>query len=191
CHGASPVRAAWDGNFSTALAEQRIIFGPLLGEHLGRGYHVVAPKDVTGSILYRRGASSDRIERMPPIGQMEPDPSFVTLLRRWIEELPREESEPPQLVRARRRSETVVEAVFSEAVQAGSGATGAERAQSYRLSDDARVLAVRLNDDLRTVALTTTPLRSEHPYTLAVINVADRADKPNSIASGASIPVSK
>jgi hypothetical protein len=113
----------------------------------------------------------------------------VPLLRRWIEELPREEREPPQLVRARRRGDTTVELVFSEAVRAGEDATGAERAENYRLSDAAKILEARLNEDLRTVTLTTAPLRTGQSYTLTVSAVADRADRPNSVVQGASIAV--
>lgn len=189
CHGSSPVRAAWDGNFSTPLAAQHILFGPLVGEYSGPGNYVIAPKDVTGSILYRRAASRDITERMPPIDNAQPDASFVAVLRRWIEGMPREEQEPPHLVRARRRGEATVEVVFSEAVQAGSGEAGAERVKSYRLSDGAEVRAARLEEDLRTVTLTTTSLNPDRPYTLAVKSVADRADQPNAVVGEASIPV--
>jgi hypothetical protein len=179
CHGASPVRAAWDGAYSTPLAEQRMVWGPLISEYAGAGYYVIAPKDPAGSALLRRVASRDLSERMPPLGTSQPHGGFLALLREWIEGLPRREQEPPQILRARQRNETTIEVVFSEAVQPGAGIGGAERIDSYRLSNDGGVLAARLHDDARTVALTTTPLSSGTRYALTITRVADRAEGPN------------
>jgi glucose/arabinose dehydrogenase len=181
CHGAAAVRAAWDATFSTPLAEQRIIFGPLVGEQAGPGFHVVAPKDVTGSMLFRRAASRDLSERMPPLGTSQAPPTFLALLREWIEALPRHEQEPPRIVRVRMRGENVIEVVFSEAVQTGSGTRGAERAANYRLADGGDILAARLQDDLRTVTLTTSPLPSGKTHRLIAGGIADRAEPQNSL----------
>ena len=93
------------------------------------------------------------------------------------------------MVRARRRGESTIEAVFTEALAAGAGANGAERAENYRLSGGARIVSARLEGDLRTVTLETTPLGGGETHTLTVSSVADRADRPNQIAEGTTITV--
>lgn len=182
CHGASPVRAAWDGRLATPLAEQRIVLGPLVGEQAGPGTYVVAPRDLAGSMLFRRASSRDISERMPPLGASQPHPAFIALLRDWIEGMPRREQEPPRILRARRRGEIALELVFSEAVEAGRGPTGAERRENYRLATGGEILAARLADDARTVTLTTSPVRASEDCAVVARQIADRAETPNLLA---------
>jgi len=191
CHGAKAVRSAWNGNFSVPLTEQGVLFGPVLGDVMSDGHHVIAPGDVAGSVLHRRAASDDLMERMPPLGSQGANPAFLGLLREWIEALPREENTPPNLVRARQTGDTTIDVVFTEAVRAGIEAGGSERPENYGLPAGTQVLSAVLQTDGRTVTLTTTPLPAGQALVLTVSDVADRAVTPNRIAPGTSVTVQK
>jgi uncharacterized repeat protein (TIGR03806 family) len=191
CHGAKAVRSAWNGSFAVPLREQGILFGPVLGDVMSAGYHVVAPGDVAGSVIHRRAASDDLMERMPPLGAQEANPAFLKLLREWIEALPRDESDPPRLARVRQTGATTIEAMFTEAVRPGTETGGAERPESYGLTGGAQVLSAVLKEDGRTITLTTTPLPEGQALTLTVGDVADRAATPNRIAPGTAMAVQK
>jgi hypothetical protein len=73
----------------------------------------------------------------------------------------------------------VVSVTFSEPVELAS----ATDASNYTLNNGALVQSASLNNDLRTVVLTTTPL-AQTTYTLTVNNVRDRATTPNTILAG-------
>lgn len=73
----------------------------------------------------------------------------------------------------------LVTVVFSEPVEQSS----ATAASNYNLNNGVTILGAALNDDLRTVVLTTTPL-GQASYTLTVNNVRDRASSPNTILAG-------
>jgi uncharacterized repeat protein (TIGR03806 family) len=188
CHGAKAIRAAWNGNITAPRAEQGLIFGPLVGENTSANLHVIAPRDVGGSVLHRRASTIDVIDRMPPLGAQRIDRAFLNVLEQWIAELPRDESVPPQLVRARRRGDAI-EATFSEALHPGAETGGAERAEYYALDGGGKILSAKLKDDGRTVALETSPLAAGQSYTLTVTGVVDRATKPNRIREGTMIKV--
>jgi hypothetical protein len=90
------------------------------------------------------------------------------------------DSTRPTLVSAGTLGDNRVVAVgFSEAVEQSS----ATAIGNYTLNNGAMVQAASLNDDLRTVVLTTTPL-AQGSYTLTVNSVRDRATTPNTILPG-------
>lgn len=179
CHNAAPIPAAWRGNSQLPLADQLLVFGPLVGPRLGEDYHAVAPRDPAGSDLYLRVSENIIGKRMPPLESDHVHREFVTVLREWIDALPRNESVPPVAVSAVLTDEARLVVAFSEAVQGGDGAGGAERAANFQLSGGATVQAARLEPDRRSVVLLTSPLSPQIHYTLRVSGVADRADQPN------------
>jgi uncharacterized repeat protein (TIGR03806 family) len=88
CHGTDEtVRANWDARYSTPLAEQGIIGGPLVDEADAPGAAVVAPGDPELSVMYQRGAATEAGVAMPPIGRKTADERYLALLQSWIESL--------------------------------------------------------------------------------------------------------
>jgi PKD repeat protein len=90
---------------------------------------------------------------------------------------------PPTLTGADALSTALVRVTFSEPVQAGSSANGAENPANYALSGGATISAATLQSDARTVLLSTSALTTNTAYTLTVNNVRDRAAAPNTLAA--------
>ncbi|MCF6325340.1 MAG: DUF5011 domain-containing protein [Gammaproteobacteria bacterium] len=84
----------------------------------------------------------------------------------------------PTLVTASATSDTTVDILFSEAVNAVSAETSA----NYQLNLGISVDAASLNADERSVRLTISPaLTEETTYTVSVSNIQDQASSPNTI----------
>jgi len=88
----------------------------------------------------------------------------------------------PTLVSALVVSETSVNVVFSEAVNAVS----AENSNNYQIDRGITVTSARLSSDDRTVSLTVSPLTEDIAYTVSVSNVQDLAESPNIIVAESS-----
>lgn len=87
CHRPGGVRARFD-----ARAEADPAAGLIDGEPqapLGvAGSRLIAPGDVSRSLLHRRLSSADPAIRMPPLAGGRPDEEALSTLRAWIESLP-------------------------------------------------------------------------------------------------------
>jgi len=88
----------------------------------------------------------------------------------------------PTVVSASGTSETSVNVVFSEAVNAVS----AENNSNYQIDQGIGVTASSLNDDGRTASLTVSQLTEDTSYTVSVSNVQDLAESPNTIIAQSS-----
>jgi hypothetical protein len=188
CHNSAPIPAAWRGNSNLPLADQLLVFGPLVGPDAGGHRHVVAPRDPDGSDLFHRVSGNVIGQRMPPLESDSVDRPFVALLREWIDALPRPETTPPAALAAELEGDGRLLVRFNEAVRAGDGAGGAERAAAYQLSGGATVLAATLAADRRTVTLRTSSLAAGTLPVLRIEGVADRADQPN-LSQAQQLPV--
>ncbi len=89
----------------------------------------------------------------------------------------------PTLTGAEAISTALVRVTFSEPVQAGGGANGAENAANYSLSGGASINMAVLQSDARTVLLNTSALAVNQSYSLTVNNVRDRAAGPSMLAA--------
>lgn len=178
CHNSAPIPAAWRGNSNLPLADQLLVFGPLVGPDAGGHRHVVAPRDPEGSDLFHRVSANVIGQRMPPLESDSVDRPFVALLRDWIDALPRPETTPPEAIAAELESDGRLLVRFNEAVRAGDGPGGAESPAAYRLGES-EVLAATLAADRRTVTLRPSPLGADPLPVLRIEGVADRADVPN------------
>jgi len=190
CHNSAPIPAAWRGNSNLPLADQLLVFGPLVGPDAGGHRHVVAPRDPDGSDLFHRLSGNVIGQRMPPLESDSVDKPFVALLREWIDALPRPETNPPAALAAELESDGRLLVRFDEAVCAGDGAGGAERTAAYQLGGGGTVLAASLAADRRTVTLRTSPLGGGPLPVLRIEGVADRADIPN-LSRAQELPVTR
>jgi uncharacterized repeat protein (TIGR03806 family) len=97
CHRPGGTVAYFDARFSTPLARQELIDGPILiNEGIDRP-HVIAPHDIWRSIAYMRTNTNGDI-RMPPIARETIDTQGVQLLRDWINSMPgKEVLAPPKI----------------------------------------------------------------------------------------------
>jgi uncharacterized repeat protein (TIGR03806 family) len=87
CHRPGGTVAYFDARFSTPLAKQELIDGPILiNEGIDRP-HVIAPHDIWRSIAYMRIDTNGDI-RMPPLARETIDAQGVQLLRDWINSMP-------------------------------------------------------------------------------------------------------
>jgi uncharacterized repeat protein (TIGR03806 family) len=87
CHRPGGTVAYFDARFSTPLAKQELIDGPILiNEGIDRP-HVVSPHDIWRSIAYMRINTNGDI-RMPPVARETIDTQGVQLLREWINSMP-------------------------------------------------------------------------------------------------------
>jgi uncharacterized repeat protein (TIGR03806 family) len=100
CHRPGGTVAYFDARFSTPLAKQELIDGPILiNEGIDRP-HVVAPHDIWRSIAYMRINTNDDI-RMPPIARETIDTQGVQLLREWVNSMPgKDVLAPPKITPA-------------------------------------------------------------------------------------------
>lgn len=87
CHRPGGTVAYFDARFSTPLAKQELIDGPILiNEGIDRP-HVIAPHDIWRSIAYMRIDTNGDI-RMPPVARETIDAQGVQVLRDWINSMP-------------------------------------------------------------------------------------------------------
>jgi uncharacterized repeat protein (TIGR03806 family) len=97
CHRPGGTVAYFDARFSTPLAKQELIDGPILiNEGIDRP-HVISPHDIWRSIAYMRINTNGDI-RMPPIARETIDAQGVQVLRDWINSMPgKDVLAPPQI----------------------------------------------------------------------------------------------
>jgi uncharacterized repeat protein (TIGR03806 family) len=87
CHRPGGTVAYFDARFSTPLAKQELIEGPILiNEGIDRP-HVIAPHDIWRSIAYMRINTNGDI-RMPPVARETIDAQGVQVLGDWINSMP-------------------------------------------------------------------------------------------------------
>ncbi|HEV2700428.1 MAG TPA: chitobiase/beta-hexosaminidase C-terminal domain-containing protein [Steroidobacteraceae bacterium] len=87
CHRPGGTVAYFDARYTTPLAKQELVDGPILiNEGIDRP-HVIAPHDIWRSIAYMRADTNDAI-RMPPIARETIDVQGMQVLRDWIDSMP-------------------------------------------------------------------------------------------------------
>lgn len=87
CHRPGGTVANFDARYTTPLAQQGLIGGPVvIDENIDRA-RVIAPNDIWRSILFMRVDSNDTF-RMPPLARMTIDRTGVDLLQQWIHSMP-------------------------------------------------------------------------------------------------------
>jgi len=87
CHRPGGVRAVWDARYNTPLASQGIINGTVVDSLGITRAKVVAPQDLSRSIMYLRLNSLDT-HKMPPLARNMIDTNAVTTLATWINSIP-------------------------------------------------------------------------------------------------------
>jgi mono/diheme cytochrome c family protein len=88
CHRPGGVHALWDARFDTPLMGAGIINSTSLNKLGLAGARVVRPGDLEHSILFRRIDTVDTAAKMPPVGRNTIDPAAVTVVQKWIAEMP-------------------------------------------------------------------------------------------------------
>jgi uncharacterized repeat protein (TIGR03806 family) len=87
CHRPGGTVAYFDARYTTPLAQQELIDGPILiNEGIDRP-HVIAPHDIWRSIAYMRADTNGDI-RMPPIARETIDEQGMQVLQDWIQSMP-------------------------------------------------------------------------------------------------------
>jgi uncharacterized repeat protein (TIGR03806 family) len=87
CHRPGGTVAYFDARYSTPLAKQELVDGPILiNEGIDRP-HVISPHDIWRSIAYMRADTNGDI-RMPPIARETIDEQGMQLLHDWIDSMP-------------------------------------------------------------------------------------------------------
>ncbi len=98
CHRPGGTVAYFDARYSTPLAKQELIDGPILINQGIDRPHVIAPHDVWRSIAYMRASTNSDI-RMPPIARETIDVQGVQLLHDWITAMPgKDVLAPPKII---------------------------------------------------------------------------------------------
>jgi uncharacterized repeat protein (TIGR03806 family) len=99
CHHPGGTVAYFDARFTTPLAQQGLINGPVLLDQGIDRPRIISPHDIWRSIAYMR-VNTDGDVRMPPLARETVDYKGVALLRQWIMSLPgRPVLDPPTLSR--------------------------------------------------------------------------------------------
>jgi uncharacterized repeat protein (TIGR03806 family) len=99
CHHPGGTVAYFDARFTTPLAQQGLINGPVLLDQGIDRPRIIAPHDIWRSIAFMR-VDTDGDIRMPPLARETIDQKGVALLRQWITSLPgRPVLDPPTLSR--------------------------------------------------------------------------------------------
>ena len=84
CHRPSGVQAFWDARIETSLGSAGIING-YVTDNLGiANAKVLAPQDLSRSIMYQRISTATQPYKMPPLAKALVDQDAVTLLEQWI-----------------------------------------------------------------------------------------------------------
>jgi uncharacterized repeat protein (TIGR03806 family) len=100
CHHPGGTVAYFDARYTTPLAQQGLINGPVLIDQGIDSPRVISPHDVWRSIAFMR-VNTDGDIRMPPLARETIDQKGVALLSQWIDSLPgRPVLEPPTLSRS-------------------------------------------------------------------------------------------
>ncbi len=87
CHRPGGTVAYFDARYSTPLAKQELVDGPvLINEGIDRP-HVISPHDIWRSIAYMRINTNGDV-RMPPLARETIDGQGVEVLRDWINSMP-------------------------------------------------------------------------------------------------------
>ena len=95
CHRPGGTVAYFDARFSTPLAQQELVNGPVLIDQGIDRPRVISPHDIWRSIVYMRVNTVGEI-KMPPVARETIDEKGVRLLQDWITSLPgRAVLEPP------------------------------------------------------------------------------------------------
>lgn len=89
CHRPNGAATYFDARFSTPLAKQKLIDGPLAGPRLDPLSRVVTAGDVIHSVLYARINRVGTLQ-MPPLARNLIDTNAVKVVADWINTLPRE-----------------------------------------------------------------------------------------------------
>lgn len=87
CHRPGGVQARMDFRFSTPLAQQSIINGPLNNTLGISGAYEVAPGSLAQSMMHIRVGSLDPSIQMPPLGRNTVDSSALAVIATWINSL--------------------------------------------------------------------------------------------------------
>jgi uncharacterized repeat protein (TIGR03806 family) len=99
CHHPGGTVAYFDARYTTPLAQQGLINGPVLLDQGIDRPRIVSPHDIWRSISYMRIDTNGDI-RMPPLARETIDTQGVNLLGEWIRSLPgRPVLDPPTLSR--------------------------------------------------------------------------------------------
>jgi uncharacterized repeat protein (TIGR03806 family) len=97
CHRPGGTVANFDTRYTTPLAKQGLIEGPVvIDENIDRS-RVIAPRDIWRSILFMRADTNEPI-RMPPVARMTVDTAGMDLLRHWIDSMPGPAVLPPPVI---------------------------------------------------------------------------------------------
>ena len=99
CHQPGGTVAYFDARYTTPLAQQGLIDGPVLLDQGIDRPRIISPHDTWRSIAFMR-MNTDGDIRMPPLARETIDQNGVALLRQWITSLPgRAVLDPPTLSR--------------------------------------------------------------------------------------------
>jgi uncharacterized repeat protein (TIGR03806 family) len=99
CHHPGGTVAYFDARYTTPLAQQGLIDGPVLIDQGIDRPRIISPHDIWRSIAFMR-ANTDGDIRMPPLARETIDQYGVSLLSQWILSLPgRAVLDPPTLSR--------------------------------------------------------------------------------------------
>ena len=100
CHHPGGTVAYFDARYTTPLAQQGLINGPVLLDQGIDRPRIISPHDIWRSIAFMRVDTNGDI-RMPPLARETIDRQGVALLGQWIKSLPgRAVLDPPTLSRA-------------------------------------------------------------------------------------------
>lgn len=88
------------------------------------------------------------------------------------------DTQPPRVLSVRSLSPTAVDVVFDEPVFAGSGPGGAENLRAWDVTPRVLVQSAVLDDDARTVHLTTS-MQPPGDYTVRAVGIGDRSGQGN------------
>ncbi len=83
CHRPNGVQSYWDARFDTPLASQNILNGPVFNNLGIQNAKVVAPGDLSHSLMYLR-MNTNGANKMPPLGRNKVDNDAVSALAAWI-----------------------------------------------------------------------------------------------------------
>jgi uncharacterized repeat protein (TIGR03806 family) len=86
CHaGADGVVPGWDARHSIALEDQGLDRSP--NNPAAGASQLIAPGSPEDSLIYLRGATTDPVLSMPPLGRNRVDDLYIDVLGRWIASL--------------------------------------------------------------------------------------------------------
>lgn len=94
CHRPGGARANWDARIETPLGLANIVGGLVLDDLGITGARIIAPQDVSRSIMHKRISTTTESFKMPPLAKNVVDRNAVAALAEWIGTL----ASPPQVV---------------------------------------------------------------------------------------------